>query len=597
MEDLVYGGSPKFPQIRLRDLVRQEERRLVLPWFGGVGMQLSGFKLHEIYQSPARQLEVANILDEAFGADFVNIMDDGIIISETLGMPLLKPDYDFPSVWEPLIKTGRDLARLALPDPYRDGRMPLELLAVKLLAESTAKPLVFSLEGPFTLAGQIMGVPDLARAIIREPELVKELLDFTRAAVLGYGRAVAAAGADLISVAEPTSIILSPRQFEALVWPGLHQIYAGLDCWKGLHICGDTSHLLPLMLEAGMDALSLDQLMNLPAIAPDIPEELVLFGNIDPITVMLDASPEEVRAETSRLLAEMKDYPNFLMSTGCDLAVATPLENLRAFMETGRLPRSAWGVSGPRGNLRGIPDMPMEDGSTDSGPAPAPGQANQSGILLKIRSAVANFDREACVRWCGEVIRTGGPAQEAIDRGLAVGMTEAGRYFQQGIYYVPELIMAADALEAGLKVLRPHLPTAAEKGRGRIVLGTVQGDLHEIGKNLVATMFTAAGWEVFDLGVDVAVSGFRQACREHQPHLVGLSALMSTTMAGLPEYIRLLKEDRPELLIMVGGAPLTPGKATLFGADGYGRDSAQAVRVGEGLLQRSLSAAAPGSER
>jgi MtaA/CmuA family methyltransferase len=592
MEKLNYAGKRKHREVTFQGYVSRLDRRLVLPWFGSLGLQFFDYTLYTIYASSDRQVEVALKLQEMFQADFVNIFDDGIIISETLGMPLLKPDYDFPSVAEHRIKTSADLALLSVPDPCRDGRMPVNLEAVKRLAEASPKPVAINVEGPFTLAGQLMGVPDVARNIIKNRELIDDLIAFTTEAVGRYARALVKAGADLVSLAEPTAIILSPKQFEGLVLPALNRIYKTLDCWKALHICGDTNHLLEILLRTGVDGLSLDQIMNLPDLSPRIPDHIVVFGNIDPLDVMLEADPVEVADKTRQLLVAMQARPHFIMSTGCDLVVDTPRENMVAFMEAGRtslkelseLSLSAYDrekhipVTAPTSE-----SLPFAIQSRESKEKPS-----SEALLEEICRAVENYDTEACLAACRRAIETGLDIGLIIESGLAKGMIRAGQLFEEQIYFVPELLMASESLHAGLDLLAPHRDARAHCARGRIVLGVVEGDIHEIGKNLVATMFQASGWEVIDLGTNVTVNDFLAATREHTPHIVGLSALMSTTMRAMPSIIETLKGQFPDVACLIGGAPLGPQHVALYNADGYGRDAMHAVTVAESLMQRSI---------
>nr|NJM04556.1 methyltransferase [Desulfobacula sp.] len=257
------------------DYVAGAGKRLALPWTGIAGLRLTGMKLYEVYGSVQNQLEVAKQMEDRFAADFTGIMDDGIILSETLGMKIKVYDYDFPAVQEHGVKTREALARLKMPDPLAGGRIKTNIQAIEALAKISEKPLAISIEGPFTLAAQLAGVEDLARAIIADPDFVRLLLKFTAGAVKRYAQAVSRAGADLVSIAEPTSIILSPQQFKTFVAPGLQKVFQDLTAWKVLHICGDTSHLLDLILSCGMEGLSLDQVMDIPAVMKKIPENIV----------------------------------------------------------------------------------------------------------------------------------------------------------------------------------------------------------------------------------------------------------------------------------------------------------------------------------
>lgn len=179
-----------------------------------------------------------------------------------------------------------------------------------------------------------------------------------------------------------------------------------------------------------------------------------------------------------------------------------------------------------------------------------------------------------------------GPA-EVLQGGLVAGMDRVGRDFQGGELFVPEVLVAARAMQAGMAVLRPLLVGGVVPGRGRCLLGTVQGDLHDIGKNLVRMMWEGAGFEVIDLGTDVPAEAFVEAVRRHRPQVVGLSALLTTTMPAMGEVIRALARAglRDAVRVVVGGAPVTAAYAREIGADGYAPDAASAVELVRTLVR------------
>lgn len=169
--------------------------------------------------------------------------------------------------------------------------------------------------------------------------------------------------------------------------------------------------------------------------------------------------------------------------------------------------------------------------------------------------------------------------KEILENGLISGMNIIGVKFKNNEVYVPEVLIAARAMHAGMNVLRPKLVETGVKNVGKVVIGTVKGDLHDIGKNLVRMMLEGAGFEVIDLGVDVAPDRFVSAVKEHQPHILGMSALLTTTMVNMVDVIKALKEAdlRDKVKIMIGGAPITQNYAEQIGADGYSPDAASAA--------------------
>ena len=206
-------------------------------------------------------------------------------------------------------------------------------------------------------------------------------------------------------------------------------------------------------------------------------------------------------------------------------------------------------------------------------------------ILMGIRDAVVSYDEEACVQLCKVALKRGIDAYEAVIRGLAAGMDIVGELYAKKEYFVPELLLCSDTLYAGLDILRPHLKMEEAEIKGRFIIGVVEGDIHDIGKNLVKTMFEAAGWEVYDLGKDVKLDRFVQEQRRINAQVIGLSALMTTSMLAMPRVIEMLRAEDPNVKIMVGGAPLTRDIAIQYGADGYAPDAVAAVQEAIKLLK------------
>jgi 5-methyltetrahydrofolate--homocysteine methyltransferase len=193
---------------------------------------------------------------------------------------------------------------------------------------------------------------------------------------------------------------------------------------------------------------------------------------------------------------------------------------------------------------------------------------------------------EEVLRLVKEAIKQGVDAATIVNNGLTAGIRVLGDRFERGEAYLPELAVAAETMKEALKFLEPHLKTAVKReGLGTVVIGTVQGDIHEIGKTIVATMLTVAGFTVHDLGVDVAPAQFVAKAREVKADVIAMSALLTTTMDRMRETIELVKQQKlsSRVRVMVGGAPVSASFAKTIGADGYGVDFNEAVRVAKRL--------------
>ncbi|HOL16509.1 MAG TPA: corrinoid protein [Bacillota bacterium] len=173
---------------------------------------------------------------------------------------------------------------------------------------------------------------------------------------------------------------------------------------------------------------------------------------------------------------------------------------------------------------------------------------------------------------------------EIINEGLIKAMDEVGRRMKNGDMFMPEVLVAAETMKQGLALVKPLLEEGSYQSLGKVVIGTVAGDLHDIGKNLVAMLLESSGFEVIDLGVDVSLEQFLAAVEEHKPQLVGLSALLTTTMASMRDTVKALSEKAPGVKTMVGGAPVNQEFAREIGAGGYAPDGAAAVELAKSLI-------------
>jgi 5-methyltetrahydrofolate--homocysteine methyltransferase len=184
-----------------------------------------------------------------------------------------------------------------------------------------------------------------------------------------------------------------------------------------------------------------------------------------------------------------------------------------------------------------------------------------------------------------KLVDDGVKPSEIINKGLISGMNVVGDRFKKGDMYVPEVMMAAKAMHAGMNIVKPLLLEGESSSTGKVLVGTVAGDLHDIGKNLVGMMMESGGMEVVDLGVDVTPEKFAEAVREHKPQVIGLSALLTTTMLAMKDTIEVLKEEglRDSVKVIVGGAPVTQDFADEIGADGWAPDAASAKDLARNL--------------
>jgi 5-methyltetrahydrofolate--homocysteine methyltransferase len=208
--------------------------------------------------------------------------------------------------------------------------------------------------------------------------------------------------------------------------------------------------------------------------------------------------------------------------------------------------------------------------------------------VKKLYDAIINGDAKTAGAVTEEALRGDIDPQELLDKQIIPALDEVGQRFERNEYFVPELLISARATKAALDQIRPLLAARGSEPTGRVVIGTVKGDLHDIGKNLVSSMLAGGGFEVFDLGVDVSPEKFVATAKEHNANIIALSALLTTTMPSMKATIEALEKEglREKVRVIVGGAPVTQQYADQIGADGYSEDANRAV-----ALARKMSAA------
>jgi len=204
--------------------------------------------------------------------------------------------------------------------------------------------------------------------------------------------------------------------------------------------------------------------------------------------------------------------------------------------------------------------------------------------LKALAEAVIKGDQAAAVELTRSALEAKLPVKSVLDDGLIAGMDELAARWKRNEVYIPEVLIAARAMKSAMQLLEPELVKAGVKPAGTFLIGTVQGDLHDIGKNLVSMMMKGAGFKVTDAGIDVSAEKFVEQAKSSGAQIIGMSALLTTTMPGMEKTLQALRDSGVEAKIMVGGAPLTPAYAEKIGADAYAPDAASAVEVAKKLI-------------
>jgi len=348
------------------------------------------------------------------------------------------------------------------------------------------------------------------------------------------------------------------------------------------HCDGENLGLMDLIRDSGIDLA--EAVCPWPMTKVPVEEyysrwsgNMAIMGGV-PSNIMLAemASDEEFEAYIDHLLKAIAPGTGFVVGIADTTPPAANIDRIRRLAD--------------RIRTEGV--LPLKAGSFDpispermAQTAQAAAPLATGGDLETIQQDVFRGDKDAIGAHIQTLLDQGVEGRYILDHGLIAAMEIIGPKFKAGELFIPEVLLSARAMNQGLTVLEPHLASDQKEGRGRILIGSVKGDLHDIGKNMVTTMLKGVGFEVIDLGIDVPTEQFLSAVKEHKPHIVGLSSLLTTTMPGMQLVIEALTEAglRNQVKVIVGGAPVNQSYAEQIGADGYAEDASVAVELSKNL--------------
>jgi uroporphyrinogen decarboxylase len=308
----------------------------LVPIMSAPGITLTRTTLRENLTHAEIQHSTLRALEERFHPDGLFTFMDLTVEAECLGLAVSFPEHAPPSIRVHPVKDAGALEALEEGWSGIGGRMRVFLATMEKISRTSACLHLGHITGPLTLAGELMGVGDMALSSIQNAEFLCRMLSFTGGVAASYGQAMLDAGADLLTVLEPTGVIFSPAMFDTFCCTPFRALQRALKGRCILHVCGKTTPLLKVMAGSGAFGLSLDSGVDFTHASAVIPADMYLIGNIDPVGVFLKGTPPDVERTVSELLARMKGRSGFILSSGCDLPSDVPMENLQAFFLAGR---------------------------------------------------------------------------------------------------------------------------------------------------------------------------------------------------------------------------------------------------------------------
>jgi 5-methyltetrahydrofolate--homocysteine methyltransferase len=543
-----------------------------------------------------------------FGFDTPSfIWDTYNVEAEALGANLVLFEDMAPALdnVDPLVKTEADLARLEGPNPATDGRMPMVMEILHLVKEYTGvrPPLGFC--APFTMAAHLMTFEELIVQITRNPAFVHKVLDFIVDEVLApYCQYALKIFPDLPAVegSDATAslpFITQDMQEEFALAPiqrlqGRVALPCNVDNWWGDSYTKDQERFWDHKLDVTPSYFKIQD-PDLWKVGLEAPMAFAR-ARAKPVVLGVDNNlfqngpPEEIEKRIHEYMEAIEAHDGRGAVYFCSLSAVTPREHVEAAVAAAKSFRAGerpWaglrraGTAEARGETEKKAGKPATI-QVAAAPVTAENEDPREAILDDIYDAVMDYQEDAVPRLVSGALDDGLDVHEILDDALISAMDDIGEMFSEGTIFVPEMLLAARAMKAGLKILRPILTATKTKPKGTVLLATVQGDVHDIGKNLVGMMLEGAGYIVVDMGVNATKEAILEKVEELGPDVVGLSALLTTSMPAMAKTVAAFKEAAHAIPIIVGGAPVTEVFAEHIGADGYGENAPAAVlKVGQ----------------
>jgi uroporphyrinogen decarboxylase len=527
---------------------------------------------------------------QRYKPDFLTVgIDVYNVEAEALGCRIVYFDDtpDVPGVAEYPIKTPSDIHKLAVPDPTRDGRMPLYLQAAREIHRRLGHKVKIrgAITGPFSLASELLGAENFIVMTMQNPQYTVRLMEFTAQVAAEFGKAYCAMGIDpIIFDSRAMPPLCSPQIFQEIVAPVYKRILMPELKKSGaknipLIIGGDTTPILDAIISTGATQILCDfegdiELFKAKALKHRLPMRV----NVDPRLLHLGPA-SKIQDFAMNILHKCWDHPGFILGTGV-AAYDCPPEHIDAVRECLERDYKNWAPSRP------VFQQKKEETEAIIADVEPQYAEDLEPVLRELAEAIEEGEEEDVEELVEEALNDGIPPADIVNRAMIPAMDVIGYRFAQRDLFVPEMLIAARAMSGGLRILRPLIAQTGAKPVGCVLLGTVKGDIHDIGKNLVGMMLEGAGFEIIDLGVNVPVEKFLEAIKEHDCHIVGMSALLTTTMNYMGRVVEALKESgmRDSTKVLIGGAPINEKFCQKIEADFYAESAAEGVLVAKQAL-------------
>ena len=553
--------------------------------------------LYDYFHQPELMYKAQNYMHQRF-CGLSQFMPDLGSAPEAAGMgaPITFTDDGVPWVGE-CVKSEADLEKLTVPDVENAGYMTTMLRNYRYMrnrVDFDVPVCFYSVMSPWANAALLRGVSNLMTDIIENPGFVRKLVrKCTELEIMWLEtmqREVPPKYFDRILLNDDIASFVSLAQFREFILPAYQEVYSAFpNCQRWYHNDGNATAVLPGIAEAGIQCFHFGYQVDPVHIKQTIGDRVCLMGSIPPLQVLREGTPEDVDAAVKTIINLIGRDGGLIVSSGGYISEGTPLANIEAMIRAcekyGRRDRLNRLSAGTWRQAYKLKEASQEASAETAIPLASTADPEDapplSANLQRLETALIKGDFGGVQETVKQAVAEDVEPRWMLQEVMIPALEEVGRRFSSGKIFIPEMLMSAKAMQEGLEVINPILAAAADvQSSGTFAIGTVKGDLHDIGKNIVITMMQGAGFDVIDLGVDVPAEKFIEAA-QNGAQIIGMSAILTTTLKEMGTVIRLLKERglRNQVKVLVGGASVTEKFAEDIGADAYCDDA------GDGVLQ------------
>ncbi|MDJ0780348.1 MAG: uroporphyrinogen decarboxylase family protein [Desulfosarcinaceae bacterium] len=559
--------------------------------------------LYDYFHRPELMTKAQNYMHQRFSG-LSQFMPDLGSAPEAAGMgaPITFTDDGVPWVGE-CVETEADLEKLTVADVEKAGYMTRMLHNYRYMRGQVPfdVPVYFySVMSPWANAALLRGVSHLMMDVIANPDFVHKLVRRCTELEIQWLKTMQSEVPpkyfDRILLNDDIASFVSLEQFREFILPAYQEVYNAFpDCQRWYHNDGNATAILEGIAEAGIQCFHFGYQVDPVHIKKTIGDRVCLMGSIPPLQVLREGTPEEVDRAVKSIIHLIGRDGGLIVAAGGYISEGTPLANLdamiRACEKYGRRDQLGSLSADPWPQSYRIKEAKKADGAETPSTAPESDPEELSPNLQKLQEILIAGDFDAVKPVVQQAVADEVDPRWMLQEVMIPALEEVGRRFSAGTIFIPEMLMSAQAMQAGLAVLEPVLAGAADvQSSGKFAIGTVKGDLHDIGKNIVITMMQGAGFEVVDLGVDCPPEKFIEAV-ENGADLIGMSAILTTTLKSMDIVIRTLEEKglREKVKILVGGASVTERFANEIGADAYCDDAGEGVFKAKAFMEEKVA--------